>query len=308
MIAELFTGNTPLFAYFHPIFFALLTAFYGSAALLVRELTIRWRKGWPTVFTLGVAFGILEEGLSIRSFFNPSWPALGSLGHYGRFLGINWLWTAQLMLQHSVVSIAIPVLLVSVVYRDRWAEAWVGTWMRRLLWVLLGVASLLIAQLFRYPAPPGPYLFWAAVAAVLFVMARFLPRHLLGFEGEPRPSVRGPRPIWYLILGFGGVAAMYQLPQHTPIPAVIDYFLVWIAAGAFGVAVIVMSKRGRGWGDSHRVALASGALAFYFAISPLRGQPITVLVSVVGAIALVWVFLRTRRNEAGVMAVAPKVL
>ncbi|MCG2769572.1 MAG: hypothetical protein L6435_14495 [Anaerolineae bacterium] len=37
--------------------------------MLIRELRVRWGKGWPTVFVLGAAYGVLEEGLMVKSFF-----------------------------------------------------------------------------------------------------------------------------------------------------------------------------------------------------------------------------------------------
>src|SRR6266487_3884281 len=43
------------------LFFGLLLAnlgLYGSGVILIREAMIRWRKGWASVFLLGVAYGI----------------------------------------------------------------------------------------------------------------------------------------------------------------------------------------------------------------------------------------------------------
>jgi len=37
-----------------------------------RELTIRWRKGGTTVLILGLVYGVLEEGLILQTFYNPS--------------------------------------------------------------------------------------------------------------------------------------------------------------------------------------------------------------------------------------------
>jgi hypothetical protein len=113
-----------------------------------------------------------------------------------------------------------------------------------------------------------------------------------------------------LIIGFAAVAGLYFLPQHVPIPAVADFFLVCVAACVFGAIVIAMSKRGRGWGDSHRVALVSGALGFFFAIAPLRethGAPGSVLVSIVAIGGLVWLARRVRKVQAPAMGAAPAV-
>ena len=51
--------------------FILLASLYGSGALLIRELKVRWRKGYVSMFLLGTAYGIIEEGLMVKSFFDP---------------------------------------------------------------------------------------------------------------------------------------------------------------------------------------------------------------------------------------------
>lgn len=88
-IAELLTGSSPPARFFNPTSFLLLCGLYGSGAIIVRELTVRWRKSWPTLLTLGAAYGIIEEGLIVKSFFNPNWNDLGILAWYGRWIGVN---------------------------------------------------------------------------------------------------------------------------------------------------------------------------------------------------------------------------
>ena len=67
--------NPPLFL------FQLLAniGLYGSGALLIREAKVRWNKGWGTVFLLGAAYGILEEGVALSTLFNPHAGPVGSL-------------------------------------------------------------------------------------------------------------------------------------------------------------------------------------------------------------------------------------
>ena len=50
---------------------------------MARELTLRWRKGCLSLFLLGAAYGVIEEGLIVKSFFDPDWPDLGVLGVFG---------------------------------------------------------------------------------------------------------------------------------------------------------------------------------------------------------------------------------
>ena len=82
MTAELLTGSAPPAEFFNPFLLLVLTALYGSGAILVRELALRWHKGWPSILVLGAAYGIVEEGLMVKSFFDS---ALGRPGR-GRCL------------------------------------------------------------------------------------------------------------------------------------------------------------------------------------------------------------------------------
>jgi hypothetical protein len=89
MVGELLSGSAPPAEFFNPFSLLTLAALYGSGAILARELVQRWGKGWPTLLALGAAHGVLEEGLMVRSFFDPQWVDLGVLGSYGRWAGVN---------------------------------------------------------------------------------------------------------------------------------------------------------------------------------------------------------------------------
>ena len=88
------------------------TGLYLPGALLVREARIRWNKGWATVLLLGAAYGILEEGIALSTLFNPSAGPVGSLGHYGHWLGVIWVWAAGIVRFHAVFSFSVPILLL----------------------------------------------------------------------------------------------------------------------------------------------------------------------------------------------------
>jgi hypothetical protein len=100
----------------NPIFFVLQLGInvgqYTAGALLIREATLRWRKGWATVFALSVAYGITEEGLGDNTLFNSSHGADAILGSYGRFVGVNWVWSTGVLAFHVIYSIGLPILLL----------------------------------------------------------------------------------------------------------------------------------------------------------------------------------------------------
>ncbi|MGA1975651.1 MAG: hypothetical protein ABSG92_08445 [Conexivisphaerales archaeon] len=117
-IPEYLTGSSPLNAFaLNPLQFMfqlLLNAgLYLPGALLIREATIRWKKGWASILLLGAAYGILEEGIALGTLYDPLAKPVGALGYYGHWLGVSWVWTAGILLVHMIYSIALPILLLN---------------------------------------------------------------------------------------------------------------------------------------------------------------------------------------------------
>ncbi len=267
VIGELLSGAAPPAEFFNPLILLILSALYGSGAILVREVALRWGKRWPTIFTLGLAYGILEEGIMVKSFFDPAWPDLGALGVYGRFAGVNWVWSLFLMVYHAVVSIAIPILLVELLYTERREERWLG---RR---GMIGFSLLLSADvlfgnlvLTPYRSPAIPFLTFSALAVGLFFLARRLPESWVTLPGR-----ECRRPLRFGLLGFAGMLVFFLVhwifPElGVPVPLTL--------LSALSLVTLVfwagrrMSARGA-WDDRHRLAVASGALSFFVLLAPL---------------------------------------
>jgi hypothetical protein len=49
---------------------------YGGGALVIREAVRRAGRGWPSILALGLAYGVLEEGLVTQSLFNRDYAGL----------------------------------------------------------------------------------------------------------------------------------------------------------------------------------------------------------------------------------------
>ncbi len=107
-LGELLSGSSPPEEYFSPFTFITLTILYGGGALLIREARARWNLGW-SVILLAIAYGIIEEGIMVQSFFNHHHPDLGNLSFYSRWLGVNWTWTIMLTVFHATVSTLVPI-------------------------------------------------------------------------------------------------------------------------------------------------------------------------------------------------------
>src|SRR3989441_7174111 len=79
---------------------------------LVRESTVRWRKGGATVLLLGAAYSFLEEGVALSTLFNPTAGRVGALGSLGQWLGVSGVWAEGVVLVHVFYSISPPLHLL----------------------------------------------------------------------------------------------------------------------------------------------------------------------------------------------------
>ena len=120
VLGELLSGSAPPIQFFNPIMLLAFVCLYGCGVLLIREAKARWGLQWSIIF-LAIAYGILEEGTIVQSFFNPGHVDLGILSGYGMYFGVQWPWTIGLILYHAIISILIPIAIVGLLwpkYRD----------------------------------------------------------------------------------------------------------------------------------------------------------------------------------------------
>lgn len=261
-IAELLTGSTrPLLLVASPPIFVLLVALYGCAVLSIRALALRWGAGWASLLALGAAFGVLEEGLVARSFFDPGWGDLGALAGYGRWVGVNWVWATYLTLFHALFSVAIPVALTQAAFPALRDAPWVSE--RGRLRAAIGLAVLTaIGVLGVNPdAGSGWLLACAAGVALGFVLAA----RLLARAGPMVAAGVSPRlsACRLGLLGFGASAALFLVVWVGPsagLPAGVALGL--LIAGAVAAALVGRRIARGGPAPRAQVALIAGALCW----------------------------------------------
>lgn len=85
---------------------------YGGGALLIRELTRRTGRGWPTIVLLAAAYALIEEGFTTQSLFNPNYAGQRLLDYgYIPALGTSWVWAVFVLSIHVVWSVSTPILI-----------------------------------------------------------------------------------------------------------------------------------------------------------------------------------------------------
>ncbi len=301
VLAEVFSGSTPLNEFVNPLAFIPLMMLYGSGAVLAREAVVRWRKGWPSLLLLGFAYGIYEEGLVVRSFFDPHWGDLGRLGVYGRGLGVNWVWAEELTIFHALISIAATVAFVEILLPEHRHEPWLHS---RRAWAFHGLNLALMLAIGRamtsYDAPNwGVLLCWVGILA-LVGLARLAPARLVA----PRAG-KTPPPAAFFLLGLGGMFLMFFLVSRGAeagrYPPPVAMALLALEAVVVLAVVLWWSGGASRWDDRHRFALLSGGLSFFLLFMPLvmgRQYPVMWVSNPLFLLMLAWAYRRVARRVA----------
>src|SRR4051795_3300040 len=124
LVAEFLLGNLPIT--FLPAIVAL-APMYGGGALLIREVARRRGLGWPGIVILGVAYGVLEEGLTTQSLFNPNYADQHLLKDgYIPALGIAVPWTIFVIGIHVFWSIGTPIIMMEGLAGERRTTPWLS--------------------------------------------------------------------------------------------------------------------------------------------------------------------------------------
>jgi hypothetical protein len=296
VFGELLSSSQPM-----PIFLISwlpLATLYGCGALLVREAGVRWGTGWLAIILLGLAYGIYEEGLVVRSFFDPEWQDLDALAVYGRAGGVNWLWAELLTFFHAAVSIAATLVVVEVLFPESRRRPILRR--RGLIWCTVGMVFwLAFGPLEGMDATAVHLLGSAAVIGALAAAARWLPSPLL----VPRPDAVVPRPRRFFLVGLVATAVTFlwifiAAEELAPAAwvtgvgvAAVNLLAVWWVARASGNAAA--------WNDRHRVALVWGILSFMAFLATFVGGPLGPVVAV-GTMYGMWRLhrLTERRTES----------
>ena len=291
----------------NPAFFILQIllncGLYGPGVLLIREAKLRWNKGWATVLLLGLAYGILEEGIALSTMFDPlAAPTVSAnLGVYGHFVGVSWVWAVQIDIIHALLSISVPILLLDLTLPEtRGRSLLIG---RQVPWtfLILGVdVTLLILLVWKWVG------FWAGLPLIVgglavvgvFILAGWLaPKDLL----VPRSLQPRSPPLSFAFVGFlgfltfflsGTVFRSWALP---PISAIVMELLLG------GVVMYwVLQNVGVQNNERQLVALIGGLFTmvmFAGVISQIE-LPIVVVADVAFLLLLRWLWKKYPENLA----------
>ncbi|MDE1821080.1 MAG: hypothetical protein KGJ23_09810 [Euryarchaeota archaeon] len=268
-MVEYLTGSTQIswLVLNPPFFFAFLAqnlGSYGLAVLLIREAKVRWGKGWASVLLLGAAYGILNEGVGAATLFNPNDAGvLGVVSTYGHWLGVNWVWTTQLVLIiHPVFSVSLPILLLQLAMPETRGRTLLSS--KQIRWALVGAAVdaigtlVLIGYVRHFYAGPVLWAGCAAAIAALVVAAYYVRADLLR-PPRPTPTSR-PLTMFLFAVGFFALVTFGSdgMASNGVMPLLIAVFL--LAIGSLALLWVVRHV-GRTGNELQLVALCAGFVA-----------------------------------------------
>ncbi|GGM02750.1 MULTISPECIES: hypothetical protein [Micromonospora] len=234
----------------------ILAPLYGGAALLIREVAVRWGLGWTGVLLLAAAFGVAMPGLVDLSLFVEHnddiayWDELrqGTLVHglgVAAFPAMSWV------AGHVLMSVGAPLAVFHVLaprHRGRPLLGPVGI-------VLIGLLSALVALLIRSDTDRQ---YHPGLASTLVVIAIVVTLGAVAMTRVGRPvktGDRAPAPTWALVLiGAVGMFSFDVLPPIWVGVAVLALLLVTAAA------LVRWWSKATAWSGRQIGALTAGAL------------------------------------------------
>jgi hypothetical protein len=273
LIAEYLLGDFPLSKLGLLLF---LAPFYGGGAILIREIVRRTGRGWPTIITLALAYGIFEEAFTTQTLFNPDY--LGLHLHllepaFISALGISAWWTVFVLMLHTVWSISVPIAIVEALVPDRahtpWLK-WLGLSIVTVLFVLIACTMTvhsIQSDARHFMASNRQFAVSAVCCVVVAIVAFLLPR----WSAARTPG--NPPSAWITgALSLAAASIFLVAPRTWGWGAVAIYL-------ALDVAMILCVRawsRMEGWNGLHILSLAGGAALAYawhaFIQEPVTGK------------------------------------
>ena len=257
LIPELLIGSTPLSRINQLIFQFPL---YGSAALVIREMVIRFRLGRAGLVVLGLAYGVTIEGLALQSLFNPHFLTLDI--SFGRAAGVNWPWAIYMVAYHALWSVTIPVTLAELVFPQRATESWLGRFGTGafFVWLLVMVAAFraIFVKMSGYQAPVAQYAGAAGLIVLLALVGLQLKRsEPSGTAAAPARMVPG---VFMFLFGLLWLVLYGDIFHHPHLLSVTGNLVAALVL-ATGFALLSRQLARAAWTPCHWLAFVAGGLA-----------------------------------------------
>ena len=224
-ISELLSGSTPLKEFIQPPMLIILVGTYGLSALAIREIWIRLNGSVESLFTLGLAFGVIVEGFITNSFYNPRWHDLSLLANYGRVWGINTVWMITLMSYHAIYSIFLPITIVNLKYKSQ--TPWLG---KKRLTAAIFISLLFVLAMRSKLSSYQPPQHLTALSLLLIASFILISAMIKGPKRDREGLTCVKSYLYGLTLSFSWFTSFYYLPKKkvNPLIDILTFITIWI--------------------------------------------------------------------------------
>lgn len=280
---------------------------YGPGVLLIREAKVRWKRGWGPVLLLGAAYGVLEEGVALSTLFNPSAGPVGSLGSYGHWLGVSWVWLVGIIPVHMIYSISVPILLLGLALPETNGRPFLTG---RKLSAAVAILSVDVFALFLLvtlgekfwmgvPVLVGSF---AAISVLSYLAHRVGAGVLHAGSETPRA---GPKKMGALGVAFYPSVLLTEfLIKGTGAPAVVDFCCTFAVQGAFLVYVL---RVGGAAGNGQNLAAFAFGLVIPIAVFGALAEASLPVVLLADAVMVAFFVRLLRETPPGALGAHPVV-
>lgn len=307
LFGEFLLGNLKFSELFLLPFVAPL---YGGGAILIREIARHFKRGYVTMFGLGIAYTLIEEGLVDQLFFNANYFAEQKALSVTPipFLGIDAWLLITLIAMHAIWSTLIPIVLVEAIFTKYGDAPWLNSIGKIIAALVFVGGSVWLAQQIyaenQFMASV-PQLAGTAVLVVGIIVIALATRIRL-------PTARMSLPNLWLAGGSAFAASSaFILTEHLPGWSRVVACLA--IAGIFGWCAIQWSQNPQ-WTRAHVVALAGGGIATYAWLGavmvPETGPKL--LIDHLGTLIIVitagWLFIKALKNVRALQNTSGKIV
>jgi hypothetical protein len=296
VMGELVSAFLSPLEFLQPLRLAITLVPYGCSAIAIREIVMRRRKGFASLILLGLAFGLLFEGIVTRVLFNPNWGGLGPLAGYGRAHGFSWVLAVGIVHFQAMISIVCPILTAETLFPTQRHASWVQTPMFVLCCCALPVWTFVMGLFVSFFPQALHALSLIGVTIGLLLLAQYIPTEPLAVGVG-----RVPSPLVFGIIGGTGMTLImvgtFIVPSWDSRPSAVTIFLALMTILVTELGALLWLSNGGKWDDRHRLALVIGFLAFFLAFGILKDCESFTGRSLVSTGAL-WLLLRLQRRRA----------
>lgn len=247
IFAEVLSTSTPLWDLLNPVSLTLLLGLYGSGVILAREYSVAKRWTYAGLFAVGMAYGVLEEGVAVKTFFDTD-PKKA----FGRLFGVNWHWAYYITLYHAVWSIVAPVALTETIFKEDSGHPWTSRnrWKPLLASLLL---TTVVLNVFGYPLQVSLDKY---VLCIILIAASLGLAKALGGSHRPPPDPSRYGNEWFAFSA-SWVALTFIAPHVAVSPLVTILAATLLMVWAIRLCSMVSHA---GTGAKHKAALVYGVV------------------------------------------------